>query len=115
MANDREVLKVVWEGKIPVKFVAEEERDLEDQQSYFLLIPRVSYLPLVTDKVKKHFQRYIEDEENVWYSYNETPLKWHFPIGLLFDLLVTDEVLPMQINVHFKKFPEDILFRCPSK
>jgi autophagy-related protein 5 len=66
-------------------------------------------------QVKKHFQRYIEDEENVWYSYNETPLKWHFPIGLLFDLLVTDDVLPMQINVHFKKFPEDILFRCPSK
>lgn len=52
MANDREVLKVVWEGKIPVKFVADEDRDLEEQNAYFLLIPRVSYLPLVTDKVK---------------------------------------------------------------
>lgn len=52
MANDREVLKVVWEGKIPVKFIPDEDKDLEDKDAYFLLIPRVSYLPLVTDKVK---------------------------------------------------------------
>ena len=52
MANDREVLKVVWEGKIPVKFVADEDKDMEEQNAYFLQIPRVSYLPLVTDKVK---------------------------------------------------------------
>jgi hypothetical protein len=52
MANDREVLKVVWEGKVPVKFIADEDKDLEDQDVFFLLIPRVSYLPLVTDKVK---------------------------------------------------------------
>jgi autophagy-related protein 5 len=52
MANDREVLKVVWEGKVPVKFIADEDKDLEDMDAFFLLIPRVSYLPLVTDKVK---------------------------------------------------------------
>jgi autophagy-related protein 5 len=51
MANDREVLKVVWEGKIPVKFVPEEEEELQNQDTYFLLLPRVSYFPLVTDKV----------------------------------------------------------------
>lgn len=54
MANDREVLKYVWEGKIPVKFVADEDKDLQEQNAYFLLIPRVSYLPLVTDKVRQH-------------------------------------------------------------
>ena len=51
MANDREVLKVVWEGKIPVKFMADDDKDMEEQNAYFLQIPRVSYLPLVTDKV----------------------------------------------------------------
>lgn len=39
----------------------------------------------------------------------------HFPIGLLFDLLVTDDNLPWQITVNFKKFPEEILFKCPNK
>jgi hypothetical protein len=52
MANDREVLKHVWDGKVPIKFVAEPDKDLEEQNAYFLLIPRVSYLPLVTDKVR---------------------------------------------------------------
>ena len=51
MANDREVLKVLWEGKIPVKFVTEEERDLQDQDVFYLMLPRVSYLPLINDKV----------------------------------------------------------------
>lgn len=78
-------------------------------------IPRVSYFPLVTDKVKKHFQRFVETEDEVWFSYNEIPLKWHIPIGLLFDLLVTDDALPWQITVNFKKYPEDVLFKCPNK
>lgn len=30
MANDREVLKVVWEGKIPVKFVTDDDRDAQE-------------------------------------------------------------------------------------
>lgn len=51
MANDREVLKVVWEGKIPVKFVTDNDRDMQEQDCFFLMLPRVSYLPLVTDKV----------------------------------------------------------------
>lgn len=66
------------------------------------MLPRVSYLPLITDKVKvsenmillqifvsqinifisskqvkKHFNRFIEkDDDEVWFSYNEIPLKW---------------------------------------
>jgi len=113
MANDREVLKVVWEGKIPAKFVAEDEND--DDSGFFLMLPRVSYFPLVIDKVKKHYQRYVEREDEIWFSYNDTPIKWHYPIGLLFDLLATDDQLPWSLTVHFKKFPEDLLFKCPNK
>lgn len=51
MANDREVLKVIWEGKLPLKFIA--ENDDNDEDAYFLMVPRVSYFPLVTDKVRK--------------------------------------------------------------
>lgn len=51
MANDREVLKVLWEGKVPVKFVVEDMQDMQDQSEYYLMVPRVSYFPLITDKV----------------------------------------------------------------
>lgn len=60
MANDREVLKVVWEGKIPVKFVTEDDRDMQEQDCYFLMVPRVSYFPLVTDKVSLNNKDWIQ-------------------------------------------------------
>lgn len=43
-----------------------------------LLLPRVSYLTLVTDKVKKHFLKVMkaEDVEEMWFEYEGTPLKW---------------------------------------
>lgn len=82
MANDREVLKVVWEGKIPAKFVVDSEDNESDP--FYVLLPRVSYLSLTTEKIKKHFQRYIDTEsgpDNIWFSYNSVPLKFHIPIG----------------------------------
>lgn len=43
-----------------------------------LLLPRVSYLTLVTDKVKKHFLKVMkqEDLEEMWFEYEGIPLKW---------------------------------------
>ena len=80
MANDREVTFQVWQGKIPTKFVVPDEND---QDAFYLMLPRVSYLAIVTDKVKKHFQRFIQKdkEDEVWFSWNEVPLKFHLPIG----------------------------------
>lgn len=53
MSNDREVLRVVWEGQIPVCFQldAEEVEGLQTPDNFYLMISRLSYLPLVTDKV----------------------------------------------------------------
>lgn len=79
MANDREVLKVVWEGKIPVKIVV--DNDENECEPFFVLVPRLSYLCLISEKIKKHFQRYIEKDDEVWFSYNSVPLKFHIPIG----------------------------------
>uniref|UniRef100_D3ZJZ1 Autophagy protein 5 n=1 Tax=Rattus norvegicus TaxID=10116 RepID=D3ZJZ1_RAT len=77
----------------------------------------VSYLTLVTDKVKKHFQKVMrqEDVSEIWFEYEGTPLKWHYPIGLLFDLLASSSALPWNITVHFKSFPEKDLLHCPCK
>lgn len=42
------------------------------------MLPRVSYLTVVTDKVKKHFLKVIkaDDVEEMWFEYEGTPLKW---------------------------------------
>lgn len=53
MACDREVLREIWDGKLPICFQlnAEEVNDLQAPEPYYLMIPRLSYFPLVTDKV----------------------------------------------------------------
>nr|CAD7258621.1 unnamed protein product [Timema shepardi] len=52
----------------------------------------------------------------MWLDYNGQPLKWHYPIGVLFDMYVTTDLqLPWNITVHFDKFPEDELLHCTSR
>lgn len=56
MANDREVLRIIWEGQIPVCFQADQDEAnaVRQPENFYLMISRLSYLPLVTDKVKQH-------------------------------------------------------------
>lgn len=53
MANDREILREIWEGKLPVCFQLDENEVYELQQPdpFYLMVPRLSYFPLVIDKV----------------------------------------------------------------
>ncbi|XP_032194810.1 autophagy protein 5 isoform X4 [Mustela erminea] len=105
MTDDKDVLRDVWFGRIPTCFTLYQDEITErEAEPYYLLLPRVSYLTLVTDKVKKHFQKVMrqEDISEIWFEYEGTPLKWHYPIGLLFDLLASSSALPWNIIVHFK-------------
>lgn len=53
MANDREVLRIIWEGQIPICFQADldEANAVRQPENFYLMVSRLSYLPLVTDKV----------------------------------------------------------------
>ncbi|XP_050294009.1 autophagy protein 5 [Anthonomus grandis grandis] len=122
MANDREILREVWEGKLPVcfKLNPDEVVDLQQPDPFYLMVPRLSYFPLVTDKVRKHFIKYVSSdkvEHEMWLEYNGQPMKWHFPIGVLYDSLVDREndSLPWVITVHFDKFPETQIYRFNNK
>lgn len=35
--------------------------------------------------------------------------------GVLYELTKQDDELPWTITIHFSKFPEEILFRCPNR
>lgn len=121
MADDREILREVWDGRIPVCFMlAREEVDtLEEPEQYFLLVPRQSYFPLVTDKVHRQFIKHVKQDVQatgeMWLDYEGQPLRWHHPIGVLFDLHGNSKNLPWNLTVHYQNFPEDELLHCPSK
>ena len=52
MSEDREVLREVWHGRIPVAFnLASEDVVSISPQTFFVMLPRLSYFALVTDKV----------------------------------------------------------------
>lgn len=57
MANDREVLRIIWEGQIPICFQADldEANAVRQPENFYLMVSRLSYLPLVTDKVNETY------------------------------------------------------------
>ncbi|PVU89434.1 hypothetical protein BB559_005104 [Furculomyces boomerangus] len=83
-------------------------------QSYYILGPRASYFPFLYKQIKEEWlfpilmQEYIGTgrfkdgnlretnweqefkirENEIWLEYNGAPLKWHYPIGLLYDIEV---------------------------
>ncbi|XP_065670365.1 autophagy protein 5 [Hydra vulgaris] len=118
MADDKEVLREIWEGRLPICFnISPDEITTVDQpEPCYLLVPRMSYFPLVTDKVFRHFQKASnqDDIDKMWLEYNGQPLKWHYPIGVLYDLH-GENVLPWPVTLHFKKFPETEIMKCHGR
>lgn len=39
----------------------------------------------------------------------------HYPIGVLYDLLATQQDLPWSVTVHFQEFPSSVLLRCGAE
>lgn len=71
------------------------------------MLPRVSYLPLSLSKILHFFQNIVDEIEdveikNIWMTSNGKMIKWHYPIGVLYDLHVTDKTLPWVITLRFK-------------
>uniref|UniRef100_A0A1I8PKD9 Autophagy protein 5 n=1 Tax=Stomoxys calcitrans TaxID=35570 RepID=A0A1I8PKD9_STOCA len=120
MANDREILRMIWEGQLALCFQADPDEivGLQQPENFYLMVSRLSYLPLVTDKVKKYFSRFISGEQqdgSVWFDYNGTPLKLHYPIGILYDLCPEEGNQPWCLTIHFSKFPEEALVKFETK
>jgi hypothetical protein len=53
-------------------------------------VPRISYIPLLLPRLHAFFRPSVINEDTNfwegWLSYENVPLKWHFPVGLLYDL-----------------------------
>jgi len=61
MAEDKEVLREIWEGRLPVCFslVTEEVSTPMAPDPFYLMISRMTFFPLVTDKVNRKIISYF--------------------------------------------------------
>ncbi|KAL5483676.1 hypothetical protein EMCRGX_G020081 [Ephydatia muelleri] len=116
MSEDDSVRKEVWDGKIPVCFTVD-DRELsasikKTPEPCYMLVRRVTYFSMFYEKLEKLFAKETSAAvgDEMWLSSEEIPLKWHYPVGVLYDLYGNH--LPWNITVHFKNFPEDEILHC---
>ncbi|KAL4963313.1 autophagy protein 5 [Aspergillus stella-maris] len=136
------VQKSIWEGYIPlqISLAPSESRTFDRTDPYLISYPRISYLPSLLTRLKAFFTPFLIDSSasqphEGWFSFEGVPLKWHYPVGLLYDLYAgaepatkssdinTDDSdspetgpgpLPWRLVVHFSDWPDDELVRLDS-
>ncbi|CAO3650802.1 unnamed protein product [Cunninghamella echinulata] len=120
---DKDILKSIWYGKLPLEIVLHNNVN----ESFFFEIPRYFYLPMITSRIQTLLYNDNLDPQTIWYEYNGEPLKWHYPIGLLYDILInttlsgdqennnnTKQILPWRLILHQGSFPDNIILKNPK-
>ncbi|KAK2467784.1 hypothetical protein APHAL10511_000079 [Amanita phalloides] len=130
--------RLTWEGSVPLEIrvdskelPANSDRGLE---CYYIQAPRVSYLPLLMSEIRKYLMDVVFDEaagkvlkeDDWWFETEEgTTLKWHWPIGLIYDNYTislsrapgsnaASVVVPLRLVLHLASPPADKLLLNPS-
>lgn len=82
----------VWSGSLPleIKLAAADCRTYDESETYLVQLPRLSYLAFILPRLHDFFTPSLIDpavsSHDAWFSFEGVPLKWHYPIGLLYDL-----------------------------
>lgn len=133
----------VWGGSIPldIRLAPSDCRTYNDSDPYLVQPTRLSYLPFLLGRIRAFFLSSLINPETpaneIWLSFQGVPLKWHYPLGLLYDLYSGAEPislerggerettpsstsveaasestpLPWQLTVHFTEYPWDQLIQ----
>ncbi|PGH12911.1 autophagy protein 5 [Helicocarpus griseus UAMH5409] len=100
----------LWDGRVPLEITLSpvECRTYDKADPYLIRFPRVLYLPFLLPKLHVFFRSSLIDIETQphqgWFSFEGVPLKWHYPLGLLYDLYSGAEPVTSKSGVG-----EDIL------
>jgi len=116
-ALDTEIQRSVWNAVIPIelKLAPDDLATPVSPDPYYLLAPRIGYLPIVTSIAESYFLEHVASRfDGMWFKCNNIPLKWHLPVGVLYDLYGEGK-LPWSIEVNFQNFPEKQLQRWESE
>ncbi|KAI1906056.1 Autophagy protein 5 [Ophidiomyces ophidiicola] len=82
----------VWAGQVPLKIVLSpsESRRFDQTDPYIISVSRLSYLPFLLPRLLAFFSSSLIDPDveshHGWFSFEGVPLRWHYPVGLLYDL-----------------------------
>lgn len=116
-----ELHREIWHGRLPLcfKLNSDDVIGIHPPEPYFMMASRITYFPLVIDRVVKYFNRFVDQTrditENMWLDFDGQPIKWDYPIGLSWDLHGTREDLPWRLILHFSNFPSQEISRCNTK
>ncbi|KAI5779475.1 autophagy protein Apg5-domain-containing protein [Geopyxis carbonaria] len=113
--------QAVWNGTIPCRIELDltECRVLESSEPFYLSIPRISYLPLFIPQIYRFFEPNIKSQsanpDTAWFEFENVPLKWHWPVGVLYDLFTgrdpsaapenDESSLPWNLTLHLQNYP----------
>ena len=135
--------KIIWNGSIPleIRLAASDCRTYNDSEPYLVQPPRLSYTAFLLPRLCAFFRESLIDPDvaahEAWLSFQDVPLKWHYPLGLLYDLFSSaepisidkygkdslaasqiaaettsaDQPLPWRLVVHFTDYPGDQLIQ----
>lgn len=100
----------IWEGRIPVvvNLHPNDISTLNSPPGFYMLIPRLVYLPSVSSTIIDHFSDSVPaygGSNDVWFDFNGVPMNWQLPVGVLFDLYCASSLLPWKLTIHFQSYP----------
>ncbi|MCJ1385223.1 autophagy protein 5 [Xylographa soralifera] len=125
-AGLRGLQDAVWKGSLPLEIrLAPQDCQVYDQADLYLIhYPRLAYLPFLLPILHAFFASFLIAPEinsvDGWFSFEGVPLKWHYPLGLLYDLFSgasplqaqaeePQNPLPWRLTLHFSGWPADQL------
>ncbi|RMZ74031.1 autophagy 5 [Pyrenophora seminiperda CCB06] len=138
-----------WNGSIPLEIRLHKGdcRTYDESDPYLIQFPRLSYLGLLVKRLHGFFAGSLiypdVRPKDAWLSYEGVPLKWHYPLGLLYDLYSGAEAayppdtgtdadaaaqsqrldsnekesqrLPWRLTLHFSDYPSDQLVQLDNE
>eukprot|EP01038_Epipyxis_sp_PR26KG_P008175 gene8175-11060_t len=112
-----ECSNLLWEGRVPIKMIIaiDEIATFYPPEPYYTVASRFSYLPVIAHDAIEHFKHSaIDFSSSIWFESNNMPLRSFLPIGVLFDLHVTEEnkLDIWEIIIHLRNYPKILLLKC---
>lgn len=134
----------VWSGSLPleIRLAAADCRTFDDSQPFLIQFSRLAYFGLLLDRLYSFFRPALIDPglvaNDAWLEFEGVPLKWHYPLGLLYDLYagaqpvdldsetvqtlqlehdrgVAAGPIPWRITIHYTEFPFEHLIQLDAE
>lgn len=104
----------IWNGSVKIKILFDLE-DGGDKKEFLVNIPRLSYFPVYFDSIVSYFKIFVVEilHSPVWLAYEDVPIKWNLPVGVLYDnlflpsRLMLDQTRTWTLDLKYKQYPEE--------